>query len=55
MQALLEDASDAHLDGVKLRGNSQVQIEETVIHRLEAQGKRQLIAGLGLHLCVAGH
>ena len=32
-----------------------MEIEETVIHRLQAQCERQFIAGLRLHLCIARH
>ena len=55
MQAFLQNAPNAHLDGVELGRNSEVQVEKTMVDRLEAQGECQLITRLRLDLGIPGH
>ena len=37
MQALLEHPAHLHLDGIEFVGHPQVQVEEAMVHRLQAQ------------------
>src|SRR5579863_401351 len=55
MQALLQNASNLHLQRVKLRGLSQMKIKEAMVDRLQAQGQRELVADMRLYLGIPGH
>jgi len=55
VQALLEHAANFHLDGIQFDRQAQVQVEEAMVHRLQAQSQGELVVRVHLYLGVAGH
>src|SRR5580698_913470 len=55
VQALFQKAADLDFYRVKLGGHAEMEIEKTVVDRLQAQAECELIAHVGFDLRVPGH